>query len=218
MTSRFHSFRAYRGIPLLLVCALILLVPGNSVFADKTGTTLNLTITPEEPGIDESFTLTGVLSATDGSPLGNKRVILEFSKSGPADEESFEVMANKATDREGFFSFFRPNESEPAYLRVTYGGNDQFSPATSEAIAVKGIEAGATEIDANRTGSVVIYSKPSGARVVIDDIERGVTPLTVPKLSEGDHILTVSLAGFEDQTMEIFATHKFDNNIEITMK
>ena len=49
---------------------------------------------------------------------------------------------------------------------------------------------------ASGRGSVAVSSVPPGANVFLDNIFTGVTPLTLSDVSEGNHIVTVQLAGF----------------------
>jgi hypothetical protein len=49
-------------------------------------------------------------------------------------------------------------------------------------------------------GTLVIDSRPAGARVVIDGREHGRTPVTVPSLPPGDYAVAISLAGYQPVT------------------
>jgi TolB-like protein len=47
------------------------------------------------------------------------------------------------------------------------------------------------------TGSAYITSEPTGAKVVVDRVEKGTTPLTVRDLSIGDHAVELTLKDYE---------------------
>ncbi len=51
-----------------------------------------------------------------------------------------------------------------------------------------------------------VITNPDGASVVVDDITKGITPLTLQDLPEGDHSLTVTSPGFLTRTMKIKLT------------
>ena len=53
------------------------------------------------------------------------------------------------------------------------------------------------------TGALVVTSDPSGASVVLDGTAAGTTPLNLTSVSAGDHTVTVSLAGYADQSATI---------------
>ena len=51
-----------------------------------------------------------------------------------------------------------------------------------------------------------VITNPDGASVVVDDVTKGITPLTVQDLTVGDHTLTVTSPGFLTRTMKIKMT------------
>lgn len=53
------------------------------------------------------------------------------------------------------------------------------------------------------TGALVVTSDPPGAGVTLDGTAAGTTPLNLTSVSEGDHTVTVSLAGYADQSATI---------------
>lgn len=63
---------------------------------------------------------------------------------------------------------------------------------TAPAVAPAPTDAAATEV-------VLVRSTPEGATVLIDDEEKGVTPLLVSGLSMGRHRITLQMAGYQDQ-------------------
>jgi hypothetical protein len=65
---------------------------------------------------------------------------------------------------------------------------------------------GRVDWNAKRTGRLQVESSPTGARVIIDGRDRGVTPLTVEDLLEGSHAVVIeSSAGSVRRTAAITA-------------
>ena len=56
------------------------------------------------------------------------------------------------------------------------------------------------------TGSVQVTSSPSGAEVYLDSEYRGTTPVTLPAVMAGSHIIEVRLAGTERWTAPVSVT------------
>jgi hypothetical protein len=55
-----------------------------------------------------------------------------------------------------------------------------------------------------KTGTVSVSSTPSGARVSLDGVDRGTTPVTITGVSTGLHLLKVTLSGYEDYSTRFF--------------
>ena len=51
-----------------------------------------------------------------------------------------------------------------------------------------------------------IVTNPDGASVVLDDVTKGITPLTISDVAAGDHTLTVTSPGFLTRTMKVKLT------------
>ncbi|MBI5018790.1 PEGA domain-containing protein [Candidatus Gottesmanbacteria bacterium] len=51
-----------------------------------------------------------------------------------------------------------------------------------------------------------IITNPDGASVVLDDVTKGITPLTISDVTAGDHSLTVTSPGFLTRTMKVKLT------------
>ena len=56
------------------------------------------------------------------------------------------------------------------------------------------------------SGKLTITSDPAGATVFVDEQEKGVTPVEVPDLSFGKHIVKVTMKGFQDNQQEVELT------------
>lgn len=190
--------------PVFFVFFLVILFFSASVVGDKQETRLSISIAPENPPQGYAFTVTGVLTDTDGSPLGNKRISLESSPDGdPA--LPFERIAVDATDRQGRFTFFRGNHTPAEYIRVSYLGNAEFLGGVSESLPVHNAEPYAAGTHpSRRTGGLMLTGSPDNSLVMVDGEMRGVTPLALNGISEGPHILEIGKPGYQNQTMEVF--------------
>jgi WD40 repeat protein len=54
------------------------------------------------------------------------------------------------------------------------------------------------------SGSIYVYSTPSGAKVSIDGADRGIAPLTIYGVSAGYHTIKLTKSGYEDYTENIY--------------
>ena len=54
------------------------------------------------------------------------------------------------------------------------------------------------------TGSVTVYSSPSGASILIDGIYTGATPKTITGVPAGNHILRLTMSGYHDYEGSIY--------------
>jgi Zn-dependent protease len=53
------------------------------------------------------------------------------------------------------------------------------------------------------TGTLTIDSTPSGAAVLVDGQARGTTPATISSIPAGDHVVTLTLTGYDTQSMTV---------------
>jgi hypothetical protein len=56
------------------------------------------------------------------------------------------------------------------------------------------------------TGEIAVSSSPAGARVLLDNVFRGVTPLTLSDITTGSHLVTITEQGYQDSTQTIMVT------------
>jgi hypothetical protein len=203
-------------ICLIVIVSVIVVTAG--VGADKTPTNLTIGLSPAEPSVNESFHVTGILSSSDGKPLGNKHITLESSEKSATDSESFERLGIKDTDMDGKYDFFRPVDTPPEFLRVKFLGNDKFAPVMSKVISARGAGTDHPQIMTGKVGTVMIYSTPDRADVYIDDILRGVSPYHAGGLSEGTHNVTLAKKGYQNETQDVYISPKFDASLTITLK
>jgi len=68
-----------------------------------------------------------------------------------------------------------------------------------------------------KTGAVTIKSTPSGATILIDNINRGSTPMTISNLMAGGHPLVLKKTGYNDYKTNIIVTAGRTNNYTFSM-
>ena len=69
------------------------------------------------------------------------------------------------------------------------------------------------------TGTLMVTSEPSGATVILTDVEKGVTPLEIPDLEFGKYVLKLQLKGYQNMQQEVDLTNENSNqNIPITLE
>ena len=56
------------------------------------------------------------------------------------------------------------------------------------------------------TGQVVVSSTPSGAEVYLDDVFRGITPVTLSGIAAGSHTVTVKQTGYTESSQTVTVT------------
>jgi hypothetical protein len=56
------------------------------------------------------------------------------------------------------------------------------------------------------TGQIVISSTPTGADVYLDDVFRGITPVTLSDITAGSHTVTVKQTGYTDSSQTVTVT------------
>jgi hypothetical protein len=56
---------------------------------------------------------------------------------------------------------------------------------------------------AGNTGSVSVTTSPPGAVVLVDGVQRGVSPVTIPGIVPGKHALFIRMDGYADYTAPI---------------
>lgn len=61
-------------------------------------------------------------------------------------------------------------------------------------------------------GDIIISSEPSEATVYVDNVIKGITPMTVSDISNGDHTVKVKLTGYDDYQTGIFV-----NSSDVTL-
>jgi hypothetical protein len=55
----------------------------------------------------------------------------------------------------------------------------------------------------DHTGQVVLTSSPAGAQVFLDNVYKGITPMTLADVAVGSHTLTIRLSGYQDSVQTV---------------
>lgn len=145
-----HSSRKYVWQTVIAIFGIIVVCFIGTAAGAATGetdlipTTITLTLSPEKPGIDEGFFITGTLTTKDGEPLGNKVIILESTKAG-ARPGPFGFLKSVSTTQNGTYSFYRPPASPSEKIRVVFKGNYIFNGSSSDEVSVKEASSPLTE-------------------------------------------------------------------------
>ena len=56
------------------------------------------------------------------------------------------------------------------------------------------------------TGSLTVTTDPMGAAILIDGLQRGVSPQTITGLAPGEHTILLQLSGYTDLTTQVTIT------------
>jgi hypothetical protein len=75
---------------------------------------------------------------------------------------------------------------------------------TSPTTVVTTIQPTVSATETTTTGSVNVYSSPTGASILIDGLYSGTTPKTVNAVAAGNHILRLALSGYYDYEGSIY--------------
>ena len=67
------------------------------------------------------------------------------------------------------------------------------------------------------TGTLSVSSTPAGANVFIDNVLRGVTPITLADIQTGDHQILLRLNGYQDYTVTQLVNAGATNTITTTL-
>jgi hypothetical protein len=141
---------------------------------------------------------------------GNAQVYLNDTFLSNAPFESKEIIAgdNKLTIKNEKVTYnvgldFLPN-SEVAIMR-DLGTSDIFSAGQN------------FWLEKSDTPSLALISEPTGARVLVDNTEVGVTPYSTSTLSEGEYELRIEKAGYDSTTSRIKIQKEFKLNIALKL-
>jgi len=74
-----------------------------------------------------------------------------------------------------------------------------------------------TPTQAPGTGTVSVSSSPSGAQVFLDDVYMGITPVTLPSVSPGSHIVLLKNPGYADWQATIMVQANQNTPVSATM-
>lgn len=94
---------------------------------------------------------------------------------------------------------------------LTYVNADLSDSELSSAVDVLWLEK-----ISSKNSEFSVTTSPDGATVMVDDITRGVTPLTLADITPGDHTVTVTSIGFLTRTLKVKLTAGY--RLIVTMK
>ncbi len=94
---------------------------------------------------------------------------------------------------------------------LTYVNADLSDSELSSAVDVLWLE----KISSSKS-ELSVTTSPDGATVMIDDVTRGVTPVTLADVTPGDHTVTVTSVGFLTRTLKVKMTPGY--RLIVTMK
>jgi TonB family protein len=68
------------------------------------------------------------------------------------------------------------------------------------------------------TGKIIVNSEPTGATVLLNEEEKGVTPMEIPSLEFGKYVLKLKLKGYDDSQQEVELSENITElNVPVTM-
>lgn len=67
------------------------------------------------------------------------------------------------------------------------------------------------------TGQIVIASSPAGAEALLDNVYKGVTPVTLSDIAAGSHVLTLKLSGYADSVQTITVNGGQSTPVAVTL-
>jgi serine/threonine-protein kinase len=105
-------------------------------------------------------------------------------------------------------------------LRLELAGYqaDERRVALNASGATRTLEASLRPVPQPPTGIVVVESRPSGAKVFIDEKLLGVTPLTVPAMAAGEHHLRLALPNFQPWIATVQVTGGEHNRVTASLE
>ncbi len=154
-----------------------------------------ITVTLGTPGIAITTSMTPGSMVISSSP-GDASVVVnnEYKGKTPLTLEGLDPGTYNVTfSRFGYHKFFTQVNVEPG--------------SVSEVTASL----------AQETGGLAISTSPAGARVTLDGADAGISPMTIPNLPAGSHMLNVSLAGYtpQEQPVNVIANQTRAVNLEL---
>jgi PEGA domain len=151
------------------------------------GTTVNLVMVPYSSSSD-----TGSIDITSNLP--GALIYLDGIYKGSAQSGTLNVIAVSPGSHTVLLHL--PGYADVTRtVQVTSGQvmdvNAVFTPEVQQATASPG------------TGSIVVTSSPSGGQVVVDNLFRGVAPVTIYNVATGTHVINLKLAGYSDWSTSV---------------
>jgi hypothetical protein len=66
-------------------------------------------------------------------------------------------------------------------------------------------------------GALSVTSDPAGAKISVDNISIGISPLTASDIAVGNHLVTISMEGYQDYSTSILVTVETTSNVSATL-
>jgi hypothetical protein len=120
-------------------------VPGHKQVATQNGDVIPtvvkgdskilIKVSPTNPSLGQSVSITGQLISANGTPIAGKKVILESSdRSGVMAD--FSTLGSDVTDKNGFYNFSVGGASTTSFIRVRFAGDNEYGESISDQIMV----------------------------------------------------------------------------------
>jgi serine/threonine-protein kinase len=91
-------------------------------------------------------------------------------------------------------------------------------PASSSAASHAPSRASSTAKPASTSGSLLVETRPAGARVVLDGKSLGVTPLTIPDVHVGKHPLRIERSGYKTLVTDVIIKSGERYRVAVTLE
>jgi serine/threonine protein kinase len=124
-------------------------------------------------------------------------------------DQAVETLSDSSVSIEAGFDGFSGTKpiQEPASVSLRMAGSPEVDQPGNRTARVPTAEGGAAfallEVVTPTTGWVLVRTDPPGAKVALDGVDRGQTPLSLSDVSFGTHRLEVSYAGFGTVQREV---------------
>ena len=79
------------------------------------------------------------------------------------------------------------------------------------------VSATLTPVSATGTGFISVSSSPSGANVYVDNVFKGVTPVTVSNVAVGSHAVKLTMGGYQDYVTSVFVNDGQTTSVSATL-
>ena len=86
-------------------------------------------------------------------------------------------------------------------------------PVTVQAGSVSDVNATLVAL----TGSVFVNTTPAGARLTLDGLTAGISPATLPNITQGNHLLNVSIEGFVTRSIPVQITADQTTTVDVVL-
>ncbi len=100
---------------------------------------------------------------------------------------------------------------------LDYSTNVDVSPGEIKRISID-LTADPNYWDSSQYGAVKVISSPSRANVFIDDVYKGVTPITISNVKPGTHLIKVSKFGLKDYETTIYTYAETTKDITVNLQ